>query len=260
MRTTYGCKVPEFGPASFRAVTRHMRALVISDIHGNIDVLRALERQWGSGLDTFERIVCLGDLVDYGPDPREVIDWVRSRATDVIRGNHDHAMATGESCQSAPAYLEASVTTRNRLRATLTRDDLDYLGALPLTRLVDDGQRTWHLVHAAPVNPLHEYVPPESTDVRWKAALDDLIEQRVLLGHTHLAFARAFGGGVVVNPGSIGMPKDANPHGSYAVIRDSAVQFCRIVYDPEPMVGRLRQLDLPERVFVQLAHTFRTGL
>jgi predicted phosphodiesterase len=79
------------------------------------------------------------------------------------------------------------------------------------------------------------------------------------VGHTHLAFARPVGGGVVINPGSIGMPKDGNPHGSYAVIHDGAVQFHRIVYDPEPMIARLRALDLLEGIFDRLARTFRTG-
>jgi predicted phosphodiesterase len=236
-----------------------MRTLVISDIHGNIDALRAVELQWDGRLDQFDRIVCLGDLVDYGPDATEVIDWVRSHATDVVRGNHDHAMATGESCESAPAYLEASITTRECLRTTLTREEIAYLSALPLTGRVTDGERLWHLVHAAPAEPLHDYVPPEAPDARWQAALGELIGQQVLLGHTHLAFARPLGGGVVINPGSIGMPKDRNRNGSYAVIRDGAVQLHRIAYDPEPMIMRLRALNLPERVFDQLARTFRTG-
>jgi len=236
-----------------------VRTLVISDIHGNIDALRAIELQWESQFRRFDRIVCLGDLVDYGPDASDVIDWVRSHATDVVRGNHDHAMATGEPCESAPAYLEASIATRDCLRATLTRDELSYLGTLPLTRTVDDGGRRWHLVHAAPAEPLHEYVQPDSSDARWQAALGEISGQRVLVGHTHLAFARPVGGGVVINPGSIGMPKDGNPHGSYAVIHDGAVQFHRIVYDPEPMIARLRALDLLEGIFDRLARTFRTG-
>jgi predicted phosphodiesterase len=236
-----------------------VRALVISDVHGNIDALRALELQWGAGLDQFDRIICLGDLVDYGPDPSDVIGWVRARATDIVRGNHDHAMATGEACGSAPAYLEASIVTRDRLRATLTQDEISYLSSLPLTRTVADGDRSWHLVHATPANPLSEYVPPDAPDERWNSALDGPIGQRVLVGHTHLAFVRAVGASLVVNPGSIGMPKDGNRHGSYAVIRDGAVQFHRIVCDVEPMIRRLRALDLPERVFDQLAQTFRTG-
>lgn len=234
-----------------------MRALVISDIHGNIDALRAIERQ--RDLRQFDRIVCLGDLVDYGPSPREVIDWVRSHASDVVRGNHDHAMASGEPCGSAPAYLEASVTTRDLLRPTLTRDELGYLAGLPLGCILDEGGRSWHLVHAVPSEALHAYVPPEASDGRWRAALGDLAGARVLVGHTHLAFARPVSHGLVVNPGSIGMPKDGNRNGSYAIICDGAVQFCRIAYDPEPTVTRLRALDLPADVFEQLARTFRTG-
>jgi predicted phosphodiesterase len=236
-----------------------MRALVISDIHGNIDALRALEREWGVGFPRFDRIVCLGDLVDYGPDPAEVIDWVRARATDVVRGNHDHAMATGEPCRSAPAYLEASVVTRQRFRPTLTRDELAYLGDLPDRRTADVGHVTWHLVHATPADPLHDYVVPDASDAQWFSALGGVLGQHVLVGHTHLAFARCVAGGVVINPGSIGMPKDGHPHGSYAVIHDGAVQFHRIVYDPEPVVRRLRSLNLPGHVFDQLARVFTTG-
>jgi predicted phosphodiesterase len=234
-----------------------MRALVISDIHGNIDALRALDLEWGNGFEPFDRIVCLGDLVDYGPDPADVIDW--SRATDVIRGNHDHAMATGEPCQSAPAYLEASIVTRQRLRSALTRDELAYLGDLPDSGTLEARDVTWHLVHATPADPLHGYVPPDALDGLWISAVGSLQGQNILLGHTHLAFARAAAGGVIINPGSLGMPKDGNPHGSYAVIHDRAVQFHRIVYDPVPMVRRLRSLDLSDPVFDQLARAFTTG-
>lgn len=236
-----------------------MRAIVISDIHGNIDALRALESQCGRRLDEFDRVVCLGDLVDYGPDPGEVIDWVRARATDVIRGNHDHAMATGEPCQSAPAYLEASILTRQRLRSTLTNDQVAYLDGLPERQALTAGRLSWHLVHATPADPLYGYLPPDATDEQWISAVAGLTGQTVLVGHTHLAFVRSVAGGLVVNPGSIGMPKDGHPFGSYAIIEDRAVRFCRIVYDPEPMLGRLRSLGLPGHVVDQLTRTFRTG-
>lgn len=240
-----------------------MRALLISDIHGNIDALRALEAQWGSRLHEFDRIICLGDLVDYGPSPGDVIDWIRSHATNVVRGNHDHAVATGESCRSAPAFLEASVLTRLRLQPTLTANQVDYLSALPYTDTITDlglnGGAPLHLVHACPSDPLYAYMPPERTDAEWSAGLADLDGQTVLIGHTHLAFARPVGGGLVINPGSLGMPKDGNPHGSYAVLDGPSVQFCRVAYDPEPMIARLRTLNLPAHVLDQLAETFRTG-
>lgn len=127
-----------------------MRALVISDIHGNMEALRALDAYWGARLEAFDRIICLGDLVDYGPDPGAVIDWVQSHATNVVRGNHDHAMATGESCRSAPAFLEASLLTRDRLRRVLSEQQIVYLNALPLSDALNEpevrGEVVLHLV------------------------------------------------------------------------------------------------------------------
>lgn len=236
-----------------------MRALVISDIHGNIDVLRALEARLGARLKQFDRVICLGDLVDYGPNPGEVIDWVRSHATHVVRGNHDHAVATGEACRSAPAFLEAAIATRTRLQPMLSREHLEYLRQLPLTDIVSVDGLELNLAHACPNDPLYAYMPPTRSDEEWTTALGSMSGQTVLIGHTHLAFVRRIGGGIVINPGSLGMPKDENPHGSYAIVDGRAVQFCRIAYDPEPLISRLRALDLPGHVFEQLAVTFRTG-
>jgi putative phosphoesterase len=236
-----------------------MRALVISDIHGNIDVLRALEARLGARLQQFDRIICLGDLVDYGPNPGEVIDWVRSHATHVVRGNHDHAVATGEPCRSAPAFIEASIATRSRLQRTLSREHLEYLRQLPLTDIVSVDGLELNLVHACPNDPLYAYMPPTRSDEEWTTALGSMRGHTVLIGHTHLAFVRPIGGGIVINPGSLGMPKDKNPDGSYAIVDRGSVQFCRIAYDSEPLISRLRALDLPRHVFEQLAVTFRTG-
>lgn len=69
-----------------------MRVLVVSDIHGNLEALRRVADR------TFDQVLCLGDLVDYGPRPKECIDWVRSHSTATMRGNHDHALASEESC------------------------------------------------------------------------------------------------------------------------------------------------------------------
>ena len=236
-----------------------MRSIVISDIHGNIDVLRALEQRWGHRLEQFDRVICLGDLVDYGPDPREVVEWVLSRATDVVCGNHDYAMATGEDCRSAPAYLEASRATRERLHGTLTPQHIEYLRQLPRTHSLTLDKQQWHLVHATPRDPLFDYAPPDMAEEQWTAALDGSLGSTLMVGHTHLPFVRAVGGGLVVNPGSIGMPKDGHPHGSYMLIEDGAVEFRRIAYDPRPMLDRLRSLGLPDRVFHQLADTFTSG-
>jgi len=198
-----------------------MRAPVLSDIHGNIDALQAFDRLWAARLHEFDHVIVLGDLVDYGPAPHEVIAWVRAYATDVVRGNHDHAMATGESCSSSPTYLEAAIVTRDVLGPTLTSADLMYLRDLEVTRTIGDGPERWRLVHATPRDPLFDYVLPTDGPAQWTDALAS---------------------------GTSG-----------AIIDGDSVQFCRVEYDTGAVIARLRAIDLPDRVFAQLVETFRTG-
>ena len=101
------------------------------------------------------------------------------------------------------------------------------------------------------------FVSPAQADAT--ADVTHTSTQTVLIGHTHVAFARLVGTSLVINPGSLGMPKDGNPHGSYAVLDGASAQFCRIAYDPEPLIARLKTLNLPAHVVDQLAKTFRTG-
>lgn len=240
-----------------------MRALIISDIHGNIDALHALEAHWGARFAEFDRIICLGDLVDYGADPGAVVDWVQAHATDVVRGNHDNAVGTGAFCRSSPAFLEASILTRLRQQSIFTDTQLSYLRSLPMEASLDASEPgdvgPVHLVHASPSDPLFGYMPPQVSESTWRAAFASCNAPTILIGHTHVAFVRRTGTQLVINPGSLGMPKDGNPHGSYAVLDGSSVQFCRVAYDPEPMIARLRVLDLPSHVFELLASSFRTG-
>jgi predicted phosphodiesterase len=237
-----------------------MRALVLSDIHANLDALDALDRVWRGRYDTFDRVIVLGDLVDYGPCPRETIAWVQAHATDVVAGNHDEAMATGGRCGSSARFLAASIATRERLRPTLTADELAYLGALPRTATITDDDRVWQLVHATPRDPLLEYLRPNDAPVEWRAAFERRLAPYVLVGHTHLPFVHLLDhGGLVVNPGSLGMPKDRHPSGSYAIVDGASVEFRRVTYDVDRLIGRLARLDLPDTVVEVLIDAFRNG-
>ncbi len=87
-----------------------MRYLILTDIHGNIDALQAVK-------ESFDELIALGDLVDYGAAPGEVIDWVRERQPAAVSGNHDFAMATGADCRSSSISYALSVATREHFSA-----------------------------------------------------------------------------------------------------------------------------------------------
>jgi protein phosphatase len=132
-----------------------MKIVIVSDIHANLEALTSIPER-------YDELWVLGDLVDYGPSPREVIDFVRSHATVVVRGNHDHAVAFGEDPCCSPAFRAMASATLAYTKAILSPDDLEYLSKLPLiAERVVDGIR-FLLCHAAPSDPLYKYVPPDS--------------------------------------------------------------------------------------------------
>ena len=188
-----------------------MRALVISDVHGNIDALLAID-EWRMRQPSVDAIWLLGDLVDYGGAPESVIAWARAHATLVVRGNHDHAMATGAGCGSSPSFLGLSIATREHFRSRLSQADLQYLSSLPVETAAEiDGCGRIVFVHASPQDPLFGFVPTSAPDEIWSDAISPAKEPRFLfIGHTHDQFVRTVGRTTIVNPGSAGLPTDGD--------------------------------------------------
>ncbi len=152
-----------------------MRLVIISDIHGNYDALSALP-------ETHDELWVLGDLVNYGPQPREVVNFVREHATVVVRGNHDQAVGYDEDPRCTPRYHDMAEATRRHSLATLTETDRQYLRGLSLhLALQRDGVR-FFLCHAVPSNPLYGYCPGESD--RWPKELEATNADVLLVGHT----------------------------------------------------------------------------
>lgn len=223
-----------------------MRILVLSDIHGNIDALDAVEAEVIQRGDRFDQVWVLGDLVDYGGAPAEVIAWVRSRASHIVRGNHDHAVGTGEDCRSAPLYRDLAVATREYFRVRLAATDLVYLASLPLHVAVTlTPAQNAVLVHASPRDQLFGYVPTDAPDRVWQDALAPAGRPSfVFVGHTHDQFTRQIGGTTIVNPGTVGLPKDGDPRAAYAIFDNGRLELRRVAYDVERAVARVAALPL----------------
>jgi predicted phosphodiesterase len=118
-----------------------MKAVIISDIHGNYDALSHLP-------EDFDQLWVLGDLVNYGPQPGDVITLVRNRATHIVRGNHDHRVGFGEALCCSPRFREMTEATRRYTGAVLSEEDREYLRRLPLHIDVWVGKIRCKLCHA----------------------------------------------------------------------------------------------------------------
>jgi putative phosphoesterase len=226
-----------------------MRVVIISDVHANMEALEALPT-------TGDRLWVLGDLVNYGPDPAAVVDWVREHAAVVVRGNHDHAAATGEDPRCSAPFREMSSAMLAYTRTNLRRDQREYLGGLPLTGTVKVEGLSFFLSHAAPSQPLFGYVTANSP--QWEKESKVAAADVLLTGHTHIPFIRTFGKRIVANPGSIGQPKTGSPVASYAVW-DGQLELHSYRYDWETTARKIEKLPIPQNVKRDLTGVLRTG-
>ena len=231
-----------------------MRVLVVSDLHGNLEALRAVV----AAEPRVDRVLCLGDLVDYGPRPDEVATWVREHALATVRGNHDNAVAFGEDCRSAPLFRRLSVESRRKTTPMLSAENLTFLRSLPTrTSLVLDGVRL-ELLHAAPGDPLFQYLPASHADA-WREAARGIDADLILVGHTHLPVILDLGDKRMVNPGSVGLPRDGDPRACYAVLENGAPVLKRVAYDVDQTISALRTWGLPDDVARSLEDIYRGG-
>jgi putative phosphoesterase len=227
-----------------------MRILVVADIHGNWPALQALD-------EPHDVCLCLGDLVDYALEPAPCIDWVRKHAHYAVRGNHDHAVAQNVVTSGRTGFRYLSGVTRVLTRQRLKAEDLRFLADLPVTQAVTvDGTR-FLLVHATPRDPLDEYAPADADF--WSRRLQDVDADVVCVGHTHQPYVLEVGGKLVINPGSVGQPRDGDPRAAYVVIENNRVEIKRAPYPVEETIRIIGESTLPDQAKKMLGEVFRTG-
>ncbi|KRE02365.1 phosphoesterase [Bosea sp. Root670] len=227
-----------------------MKIAIISDIHGNLDALRAFS-------ETYDELWVLGDQVNFGPQPREVIEIIRDRADIAIQGNHDHAVGFDDDSRWTPKFRAIAEATRRHTSAKLSEEQKLYLRELPLAvQAVREGTR-FQLVHATPSDPHYGYLLEDADG--WAAELESVDADVLLVGHTHMPFIRRIGNKIVVNPGSIGQPRGGKPRPSYAVWQDGAFELRSFDYPIESTVAKLEALGHPPEVEAELVRILREG-
>ncbi|MBY0230721.1 MAG: YfcE family phosphodiesterase [Gemmataceae bacterium] len=228
-----------------------MRILLLADIHANWPALQAVAEE------PHDLCLVLGDLVDYGLEPAPCIEWVKAHARHCVRGNHDHGVAQDVVVNGKAGFKYLTGVTRAATRELLDADKLRWLGRLPVSRTVTVGESRLLLVHASPRDPMDEYCPADAEF--WERRVKDVEADVVCVGHTHHPYVLEAGGKLVVNPGSVGQPRDGDPRASYAVIEDYNVQLKRVEYPVERTVEAVMRSLLPQPVKHMLAEVFRRG-
>lgn len=239
--------------ANAESARPEMKVLLISDVHSNLEALEEVLNH-----ASYDEVIFMGDLVDYGPNPFEVYEILQYVKAKRVLGNHDAAAAFRTDCRSSSAMHEASVVTRNLVTwKQMPPKALDALGRADKELTQDYGGMRVRAFHAAPEDKLYKYISKEVA-----VGIDMKEADIVLLGHTHIPYEVKRQGVWVVNPGSVGMPKDGNPRASYATLDTASrtVSFGRVEYDVEEVISKLRgPLKGHSEVFELIAKTLRSG-
>jgi predicted phosphodiesterase len=246
-----------------------MRILILSDLHANAT---ALEAALAAVRGRWERVVCLGDVVGYGPDPNEVTSKIRELGAQTIRGNHDKAAAGLMPTDDFNPVAKAAV---DWTRSQLSADNLKWLAELPPGPLQTD---SIVLVHGA-LQDEDEYV---FTPAQALEGLLDSAARVTFFGHTHhqggfsysdasnnlevlnlrprptesfAALRIETGARYLLNPGSIGQPRDGDSRAGFAIadLEHDVVEFWRVHYDVAAVQSRIRAARLPEALVQRLS-------
>lgn len=245
-----------------------LKLLIISDIHGNADALNTLL----SSVDSWDYLWVLGDLVDYGPEPHVVVDLIRDLKPDLtLMGNHDYAVAFKTDCRCAPELHELSEYTRANISfKLLTEDHIEWLKTLPKRYSTVLGALRIYATHGSPRNNLYGYLRPNLPVDEIRLALTPsmfavkpkLVEaDYVVVGHTHIPMDIRVNGLRVLNPGSVGQPRDGDPRASALSVdlRSGELRWYRVKYDVEVTIKKLRLLGLSSEYVSWLEHILRSG-
>jgi putative phosphoesterase len=217
-----------------------MRLGVISDIHANRVALDAVLE----AMPAVDQLVCAGDVIGYNPRPAECVDRVRERSIPCVQGNHDRAIDTPEQYRANEMAHEGLLYAADHLND----DQREWLRTLPESRTFADGRV--RMVHSHPTKRGRYVKPPEFQSL--EPHLND--EEVLILGHTHIQHHEMVDGTLVVNPGSVGQPRDRDPRAAFAVVDiDDGVNEYRVEYDIDHVRETINEANLPQRTGKRLS-------
>lgn len=223
-----------------------MRIAIFSDIHGNLEALKAVLEDIKS--KNVDRIVCLGDLVGYGPFPNEVVDMVRSENILTIVGNYDTAVISNDI-----KYIQDNPLNKDFALPWSVKEVTDankkYLNRLPENITVLEEGKVIKFVHGS-TRAVNEYLLEESDAA--KEVMDELKEDILVCAHTHLPYIKKYEDKILINDGSVGKPKKGNPNSTYVILTieddDFKAEIMEVPYNYEETVKAMQERNFPKEL------------
>ncbi len=219
-----------------------MKALIISDIHANFPALQAVLDNAG----TFDKLIFLGDVVDYGPHPKECLEFIRENADYYVRGNHDHALGFDVDCNSMGDFRSYSIATREWHKKLLDKNDIKFLKKMPVIDKAHFDGNTFLLAHASPQGDISKYLD-EDEIINELDTSDGNIVEYILVGHTHIQYKKKSDYSLIVNPGSVGLSRDGG-EACYAVYENGNILNYRIKYNVNKTIEDLMKAPVESDV------------
>lgn len=231
-----------------------MKIAVISDIHGNIYALmRALEAIEDEKVDS---IICLGDLVGYGPHPNEVVGMIRRRNILCIKGNYDASVVDGEFSYIRETKINSFTLpwTCDEIRA----ENRYYLSNLPTSLTLEIGGKKILFLHGSP-NKINEYLFEDAEITT--SVMESLSQDILVCAHTHIPSVKEYNNKLFINVGSIGKPKIGRPNSTFAIldINEKGIVKASIKetsYEVKRIIKDMQMLNFPS----DLIRSFETGI
>ncbi len=229
------------------------RIVIFGDLHANWEALLALQRAERRP----DMILCLGDIVGYGPDPKLCLDSIRTAAAHLISGQHDAAVGGSHNFDEADELAQA---TWAYTRSVLPQQDRDYLAWLPKTMNIDIAGTRFYLTRLGPDNrqtETHTLITMPQEELRKQVG--NVEADVILLGGPHAPALRQIDQRLIVCPGSLGQPRYGVPDPTFAVWEDGHLQVHHLHYQFRTTLCKLSLMPLDPEHILQLQLTLRTG-
>ncbi len=239
-----------------------MRYAIISDIHSNLEALQKAMEYIES--EKIESIICLGDVVGYGPRPNECVEIIRQNCEVCLMGNHDHAVIGLTDIHYFNQYARDSVLWTQK---QLSPENKNFLKGLPFTHELD----TTLFVHSTPNNPEDwDYI---FSDLDARQNLNEIYHNLVFIGHSHIPVVFPFSQPsflkekfeldlenerYIINVGSIGQPRNNDPRACFVIYddREATVEYIRLEYDVKKTFQDIIEKKLSPFLATRLLHGF----